>query len=361
MPLLLITLLARHWGLRHRCKFRWLVDSQFAINRVTSVTSPQYGPTNQPDNADYLSVIRELHTELRRPLSMKWIKSHQDEKREYYTKLSQGAQHNVNVDALATKFHILPKAKPSRTTAHITATNKSIAINRMRFYGNLDANIRFHINGGYIRNYLQTKHSWANRAWDKINMPAFGCHMEKLSAPHHTSHVKFIHDILPLGNHKRHLSKTKDSTIRLCPCCLTEDEVSNEDHHHFIRCKANPSRAAALNKLIKDIRLDDTHHPFATAMSICLTDTLQDPNTPLQIQNASRNHWKKPSTRSRLAGKWRYEAFSQQNGTLWHRKIFWTQNALSTPNAIIRFIKRCYLFTYSHKPYGWVATRCSTE
>jgi hypothetical protein len=37
-PLLLITSLARHWGLKHRCKFRWLADSQVAINRVTVVT-----------------------------------------------------------------------------------------------------------------------------------------------------------------------------------------------------------------------------------------------------------------------------------------------------------------------------------
>ena len=38
-PLLLITILARHWGLRHRCKFRWLVDSRIAINRVTFTVS----------------------------------------------------------------------------------------------------------------------------------------------------------------------------------------------------------------------------------------------------------------------------------------------------------------------------------
>ena len=37
-PLLLITLLARFWGLRHRCTFRWLVDSRIAINRVIFVT-----------------------------------------------------------------------------------------------------------------------------------------------------------------------------------------------------------------------------------------------------------------------------------------------------------------------------------
>ena len=276
-PLLLITLLARHWGMRHRCKFRWLVDSQIAINRVTFITSPQYGPTRQPDNSDYLSVIRDLHTELRRPLSMQWIKSHQDAKCEY-NKLSPDAKHNVDADALATKFHSTPRARPSRTTAHLPATKVSISINRVRYYGNLDANIRFHINGGYMRNYLQTKHSWSNTTWDKIDMYAFGRHMEKIPAAHHTSHVKFVHDTLPLGNHKFKLSTTQDPTLKLCPCCLKEDE----DHHHFVHCLANPSRAAAVEKLIKAIRLDDSH-PYGTAMSTSLTQVLNTPTTPISL------------------------------------------------------------------------------
>ena len=84
-PLLLITLLAWHWGLRHRCKFRWLFDSKIAINRVTFVVSKDHRPTKQPDNIDYLSVIRDLHKELRRPLKIQWIKGHQDDSSNYDT------------------------------------------------------------------------------------------------------------------------------------------------------------------------------------------------------------------------------------------------------------------------------------
>ena len=48
-PLLLITSLTRHWGLKNRCKFRRLADSQVAINRVTVlVTRKDYRPTKQP-------------------------------------------------------------------------------------------------------------------------------------------------------------------------------------------------------------------------------------------------------------------------------------------------------------------------
>ncbi|KAI2509676.1 hypothetical protein MHU86_4796 [Fragilaria crotonensis] len=100
-PLLLVTVLARHWGLRHRCKFRWLADSEVAINRVTFVTRKDYSPTKQPDNSDYLTTITELFRELRRPMLTKWIKSHQDGKISY-DKLTPDARLNVDVDELAT-------------------------------------------------------------------------------------------------------------------------------------------------------------------------------------------------------------------------------------------------------------------
>lgn len=59
-PLLLVTMLARHWGLKHRCSFRWLADSRVAIDRVTIVTRQDHSPSKQPDNVDYVSVIRDL-------------------------------------------------------------------------------------------------------------------------------------------------------------------------------------------------------------------------------------------------------------------------------------------------------------
>ena len=46
----------------------------------------------------------------------------------------------------------LPKAKPRRSTAQIPAIRVSISMNKVRYYGNLNANIRFHINGAYLRN-----------------------------------------------------------------------------------------------------------------------------------------------------------------------------------------------------------------
>ena len=156
-PLLLVTIIARFWGLRHKCKFRWLVDSKIALNKVVFVPRHDYRPTKQPDNHDYLSVIRELFNKLGRPVKAQWIRSHQDAKKDYKD-LPPDAQHNVDADKLATYFHKRPRSTPSRTTAHLSTSKVSISINKVRYLGNIDAHLRFHINGSYLRTYLQDKH-----------------------------------------------------------------------------------------------------------------------------------------------------------------------------------------------------------
>ena len=173
-PLLLITMLARFWGLRHKCKFCCLMDSKIAINRVTFTVSTDHRPKRQPDNSDYLSVIRDLHKELRQPLRAQWIKAQQDERTDY-DKLSADVKLNVDVDGLATAAH-KQRPKPNSTPEHVPATKISITINKLRYASNIDANIRFQINGGYLRQYLQTKNKWSDPTWDNINLPALGRH-----------------------------------------------------------------------------------------------------------------------------------------------------------------------------------------
>lgn len=161
-PLLLVTILARHWGLRHRCKFRWLADSEVAINRVTFVTRKNHSPTKQPDNSDYLTTIKELFRELRRPMTTQWIKSHQDGKKSYKD-LTPDAKLNVDVDELATKCHQNKKAQPRRQTEHIPSIKMSISILNTRFFGNIDEHIRYHVNGGYLRGYTQSRQQWSQK------------------------------------------------------------------------------------------------------------------------------------------------------------------------------------------------------
>jgi hypothetical protein len=275
-PLLLITLLARHWGLRHRCKFRWLVDSKIAINRVTFIVSKDHRPKKQPDHSDYLTVIRDLHKELRRPLKSQWIKAHQDEKTTY-EKLSADAKLNVDADKLATDAHHR-RPKPTPTPAHIPSTQISITINKHRYASNIDANIRFQINGGYLRRYLQTKHKWTDKTWNNIDIPALGRFLKSLSLAHHTSHLKFVHDKQPLGETLLRQAKVPNPAIALCPCCLQ----APEDQYHFLHCASNTARTTAVTELMKELK-DSENHPFGITIASSLDRYLRHPTEPVEI------------------------------------------------------------------------------
>ena len=277
-PLLLITSLARHWGLKHRCKFRWLADSQVAINRVTFVTRKDYRPTKQPDNCDYLSTITELYRELRRPMKAHWIKSHQDSKTPYAA-LPPDAKLNVDADELATLCHNLPRSKPQRSIDHVPSTKISISILSTRYPGNIDANIRYHINGGYLRAHTQQRTQWPDKVWDTIDWRAFGRHLHTIDKRHQPAHLKLIHGLLPLGTRRFKVSTIQDPQLKLCPCC----QLQEEDHHHLLQCPENPRREKAMNTLIAELTKDN--HPSRPAFASCIQSYLTSPSIPVTFSN----------------------------------------------------------------------------
>ena len=182
------------------------MDSRIAINCVTFTVSKDHRQRKQPDNSDPLSVTKEVHKELKRPLKTQWIKAHQDERKEY-EELSAEAKLNVDIDGLATATH-KQRPKPTPTPEHIPATKIFVTINKNRYSSNIDANIRFQINGGYLRQYLQAKNNWSNTTWNNINLPALGRHLKKLPLAHHTAHLKFVHDKQPLHQKVRNCKLT---------------------------------------------------------------------------------------------------------------------------------------------------------
>ena len=123
-PLLLVAAISRFWGLPHRCKFRWVVDSQAAISKVEMVTRPGARARRQPNNIDFLSTIAELYKVIRRPLSITWIKGHQDSA-EKTGPLSRDALNNIAVDALATKHRTEKRLPPPENSSHIYLPCKS--------------------------------------------------------------------------------------------------------------------------------------------------------------------------------------------------------------------------------------------
>ncbi|KAI2512440.1 hypothetical protein MHU86_1893 [Fragilaria crotonensis] len=167
--------------------------------------------------------IKDLTRELRRPIKKQWIKSHQDGKTPY-AKLTPDAQLNVDVDALATKCHHNKKSKPRRTTDHLPGVQMSISILKTRYYGNVDAHIRYHINGSYLQGYTQARHHWTDAVWNMIDLEAFGKYFKAVSLKHQPAHVEFIHNQLPLGDRLFQRSAVKDENLTRCPQCKTTDE-----------------------------------------------------------------------------------------------------------------------------------------
>ncbi len=96
-PLLLITVVAKDWGIRHRCKLHWIVDSKAAISKVSVNIRPGATPCRLPNEFDLLAFIEMLQKELRRLIKITWIKGHQDATAPY-DKLSHHAQMNVDFD-----------------------------------------------------------------------------------------------------------------------------------------------------------------------------------------------------------------------------------------------------------------------
>ena len=102
---LLIAAVARNWGLRHRCSFRWLTDSRSALSKVYKTNRRGCTASRQPFDSDLLSMIRSLLIEIRRVVTFKWVKGHQDSLVSY-EKLPRAARLNIDADFLATRYRL---------------------------------------------------------------------------------------------------------------------------------------------------------------------------------------------------------------------------------------------------------------
>ena len=158
-PLLLCASLARFWGLSHRCCYQWTTDSKAAISKVTFITRKTSQPQQFPNDVDYTTAIWELHTSLGcRNMKIKWVKGHQDKNTDYES-LSSSAKLNVDADALASDyFWVGHGKKPTTRIPHLAEFRVTISINGIRYPSKIDQQLRYHINGSYLRQHIQQRH-----------------------------------------------------------------------------------------------------------------------------------------------------------------------------------------------------------
>jgi hypothetical protein len=254
--LLLIVVVSRLWGLRHRCKFCWFTDSKAAISR-TNRYSRKKRATRMPYDADLLSLISDLLAELRRPIVSVWVKGHQDSLRAY-EKLPLAARLNIDADFLATRYRLRGRLKSSEQVDHSHGQQVSISINGKRLTGQFDECIRHHINGYHLRQYTQEKHGWDNSTWNEIDFNVFARHYQRLRPNRQIQQMKLIHEQLPVGKRRYQQATIKDPILRLCPCCREMEE----DTCHLLKCPSNPVHSSGLLKLGKDLHDSTDVHPI---------------------------------------------------------------------------------------------------
>jgi hypothetical protein len=89
---------------------------------------------------------------------------------------------------------------------------------------------------------------WSDQIWNTIDFGRFGQHDRRLTPARQVTHMKFVHDQLPLEIRRFQRSKSKDPRLKICPCCLRNDETND----HFMKCRQNTYHESGLRLLFRD-------------------------------------------------------------------------------------------------------------
>ena len=254
--LLLVTIIARMWGVRHRSSFIWLTDSRAAISRIQRYSRRGRKVTKMPNDVDLLSLIATLLTELRRPFKPEWVRGHQDSLQSY-ERLPFKARLNIDADFLATRYRKRGRYRSSPRVDHQHGQQVSILIQGIPLTSHFDSCIRFHINGYHIRQYMQQRHAWSDATWEDIDFALFGQHFKRLRQNHQITHMKRVHGQLPIGRRRYQQARVQDPNLKLCPCCKTHEESAD----HLLRCRENPAFSSSMKQLRREMVTGDAH-PF---------------------------------------------------------------------------------------------------
>jgi hypothetical protein len=167
-------------------------------------------PTGHGDSRmKWTTAIRELHQSLSggRKLKCHWVKGHQDA-HTTYEELSPTAKLNVDVDTMASNHYWSGIGKkPTKDVPHLGEMRVTVSINGIRFPSKIDEQLRYHINGSYLKTYMQKHHRWNEKVWNLIDFDSFGQYFAHLPGRKQVQYMKFVHDIQPLGLHKQRMSQ----------------------------------------------------------------------------------------------------------------------------------------------------------
>lgn len=248
----------------HSWECHFYCDNKSLVDHVTGQTfgKETYPNTTLESDWDILAEIETTTTSLAEDnckVHVHWIKGHQDEKEEY-DKLSLPAQLNVDADKLADQYlqehghHVVFSKAPLLPTSGIQLLLSDKSVNSkyktaLRLARTTDP---------LVEHLFKRNPHWTDEVFDNIDWISHGRALNR-QANHHTTLVKFLHDILPVG---RTVNRYDKKYPPECPSCAQVDE---ETIDHLWQCTAPVGeqwRKATLRKLSSVLQTLQTPAPI---------------------------------------------------------------------------------------------------
>lgn len=256
-------------------------DSDITIHRF------QYAPKWRED---FLATDYDLWNELQFiksiipiAISFDWVRSHQDTGTRTRV-LSKASQMNIQVDALATKTR--EALSCSCPTIQLPRGEIYICLSRKRLHHFPTKEIRHHIHGPPLLDYIRTKTGWSSLQCHSIDWDLLRSVLKKLSPPQVINWVKLQHNWQHTRHQYRLFQPTSNSS---CPMACG----ANETPLHFCQCQAPIailSRIHHLQHLDRDMRRSRTCPSLRRAILTLISDYCDLPVTdPFLPSQSSRS------------------------------------------------------------------------
>jgi hypothetical protein len=102
----------------------------------------------------------------------------------------------------------------------------SLKINGQRFPSNWDTNLRWTINGSYLKTYVKSKHGWDEATWNLIDFEFVKAYCTPTKSTGRYKWFKFMHNLQSVGERKQKMNRrAEDVNISMCPCCNQQMET----------------------------------------------------------------------------------------------------------------------------------------
>jgi hypothetical protein len=172
------------------------------------------------------------------------------------------------------------QAHPQKNREHIPEELISIAIQGSRLSSNIADTIRYHVNGYYIRQYIQSKKQWKDATWNLVNFPAIYRYRRTLSSSDQHWLLKVMHEQLPIGRQRVRTAQVPDENLSWCPCCTRSTETMS----HFLGCENNEQYSESMEAFTTTLhskKSKQKRHPFLIYFQDCIEQwLLNSPTTP---------------------------------------------------------------------------------